>query len=362
MKRAFLSASRVFSLGRRPICNGVSWWGLSVAALVLALQACNGSGGSSAKKLDASTDGPGGAVDAGLDAVSNRDGNVGVDAGPADTARQESSMGAEVGALDVLGGDVKDVAGASEVGAVDAVTYVDGDGATKDRPPMGALDASTLDMGGETWAGSFSCPLPATPDSGVTQQLCYDFSDPASAADFTPEAGTWEVSDGTYNATAPAAQVTCPGGAFGGSGMTASVLNNLSAQDVRVHALMTSVLGPDKELVLRSRPGGNRIELNFRANFTYQGVAQGGDLYISELVDCVNSAYVDVGTILIPHAVGQAIAVDVELIGQHLTVVVDGNQVFDNTLSVSTVAGSVGFAVFRDEQTVFDDLLVDVLK
>jgi hypothetical protein len=227
---------------------------------------------------------------------------------------------------------------------------------------MGALDASTLDMGGETWAGSFSCPLPATPDSGVTQQLCYDFSDPASAADFTPEAGTWEVSDGTYNATAPAAQVTCPGGAFGGSGMTASVLNNLSAQDVRVHALMTSVLGPDKELVLRSRPGGNRIELNFRANFTYQGVAQGGDLYISELVDCVNSAYVDVGTILIPHAVGQAIAVDVELIGQHLTVVVDGNQVFDNTLSVSTVAGSVGFAVFRDEQTVFDDLLVDVLK
>jgi hypothetical protein len=202
-----------------------------------------------------------------------------------------------------------------------------------------------------------------TLDSGTVQRLCYDFSDSASAADFNPEAGTWVVSNGSYNASGPPAQVTC---SDGGSGMTASVLSDLSAQDVRVHAKITSVVGPDVVLVLRSRPGGNRIELNFVANYIDQGEALGGALNISEMVDCVNATYLagnaSTGRVQIPHAIGQAIVIDVQLIGTRLTVAMDGNQVFDNTLPVSTAAGSVGFAVFRNAQMQFDDFVVEVLK
>jgi hypothetical protein len=118
--------------------------------------------------------------------------------------------------------------------------------------------------------------------------------------------------------------------------------------------------------VLRARPGGNRIELNFVANYIYEGEDRGGALHISELVNCVNTVYVDANAVsnrvLIPHAVGQAIVVDLQLVGTRLTVMVDGKQVFDNTLPVSTTAGSVGFAVFREAETEFDDFLVDVLK
>ena len=259
--------------------------------------------------------------------------------------------------------DAKDIPPSSLIDMAADQGMASWDNAAEASPAIGALDAPTTDLGDDASTEIFSCGSRDTRDSGVVQELCYDFSDSASAADFNPEAGTWAISDGRYNATGPSTQVTCPGGVDGGSGMIASVLGNLSAQNVRVHAKMTSVKAPDKVLVLRSRSGGNRIELNFVANFTYDGVDQGGALNISELADCVNTTYVaaNTNTVQVPHAIGQAIVVDVQLIGQHLTVVVDGRQVFDNTLPVSTVAGSVGFAVFRDAETEFDDFRVEVL-
>jgi len=224
-----------------------------------------------------------------------------------------------------------------------------------------------MDTSGET-APSF-CATQGGVDAGAGQRLCYDFSDPASVGDFVPEAGTWMVASGTYTATGPSEQVTCPNG--DGSLMTESVLAKLTAQDVRLHAKMTAVSSPDKVIVLRSRPGGNRIELNFRANFVFDGIAQGGDLHVSALVDCEQVTYVPVGTILIPHAVGQTVVVDVELIGRHLAVVVDGKTVFNDTLplpndaetvSFPTEPGKVGFAAFRQAVTRFDDFLVEVLN
>jgi hypothetical protein len=146
--------------------------------------------------------------------------------------------------------------------------------------------------------------------------------------------------------------------------MTSSVLAGLSAQNVRVHARMTSVISPDKLIVLRSRPGGNRIEVNFRANFVNDGQATGGDLNVADLVDCVGVTGIDAGgpnRILVPHEVGQAIVVDLQLIGQQLTIAVDGRIVFDGSLPLSTKPGSVGFAVFRNSAALFDDFLVDVL-
>jgi len=369
-------------LSRGRAGHGRSWQGGLVLALAVAVQACGGggSGGSSDAKTDASPSVKDAAADAGVDSgtSSSRDTAFIVDGvstdiaeGPTDTAKQDAPAGSDLGVVDVLGQDAgvasldnaRDVPNGSLIDMAVDQEIATLDGSAEAGPAGGAFDAATVDMGDEVSASSFSCGSLETRDSGAIQQLCYDFSDPASAADFTPEAGTWVVSNGSYNASGPPVQVTC---SDGGSGMTASVLSDLSAQDVRVHAKITSVMGPDMVLVLRSRPGGNRIELNFVANYIDQGEAQGGALNISEMVDCVNATYLagnaSTGRVEIPHAIGQAIVIDVQLIGTRLTVAMDGNQIFDNTLPVSTAAGSVGFAVFRNAQMQFDDFLVEVLK
>ena len=243
-------------------------------------------------------------------------------------------------------------------------------GGTSTAELNGTPDAMTMGMDDSVSAGSFSCGALDcsldTVDSGSIRRLCCDFAGPAdNAAHFNSEAGTWAVLDGSYDAKGPSTQVTCPGGVTGGSGMSASVLSDLSMPDVQVHAKMTSIMGPDKVLVLRSRPGGNRIELNFVANYSHMGEARGGVLNISELVDCVNVIRKGVNAngsnIQIPHAMGQAIIVDVWLIGTHLSVLVDAKIVFDDMLPVSPAAGSVGFAVSHDAETQFDDLVVQIL-
>jgi hypothetical protein len=325
---------------------------LPFVALLLVVQACSSSSGTAVKpdaasKLDAPfTDGPSSAADAASD----------VTADSADVAT-DAAVAAEAGLPDVGGKEAAPVPldSAAEASSPDAVQpAVDGGQ---------GLDAVAMDSSGEAGSAGFTCPAQVTPDSGVTQQLCFDFGNPANAAAFTPEAGTWSVAGGVYIANGPDAQVTCPGG--DGSLMTASVLKGLSARDVRVHAKLLSVQTPDKVLVLRSRPGGNRIEVNFRASFVYQDTPQGGDLNVAELVNCVDTTYVGPDgsrQVSIPHAIGQAIVVDVQLIGQQLTVIVDGRTVFDASVPVSTEPGSVGFAVFSDAVANFDDLLVEVLN
>jgi hypothetical protein len=242
-----------------------------------------------------------------------------------------------------------------------ADTMVENPDATMDSTAQVDLsEVATADSASDTSQASFSCVGRETPDAGVLRQLCYDFSNASSALDFDPEAGTWVVADGTYNASEISSQVTCDGE---GTVMTSSVLRNLSAQDLRLHAKLFSVVGPDKVIVLRSRPGGNRIELNFRATFTDEGEVQGGDLSIYDVVNCASTRYAESDTTLIPHSIGQAIVVDIQLIGTQLKVVVDGAEVLNHTLSgLSTTAGTVGFATFREVETQFDDLLVEVLK
>jgi len=348
------SPNRLSSVSDVVSCREWRW--LLVVVLGIAVQACGGSGG--ARPADAA---PGnGSPDAAEDAAAAGS-DVGADAGAIDVLGQDVGVASLGDARDVPPSNLKDTAIDQGLGTLD--------NAAEANPAIGTLDAMPTDMGDELSPASFSCgSLDGglnTLDSGTVQQLCYDFADPASAADFNPEAGTWVISNGSYDASGPSEQVTCPGGAFAGSGMSASVLANLSALNVRVHAKMTSVQGPDKVLVLRSRPGGNRIELNFVANYTDNGVVQGGFLNISELVDCVNTTYLtaDSGNaVLIPHAIGQAIVVDVELVGSHLTVLVDGKNVFDDVVPVAIAAGSVGFAVFRDAETQYDDLVVEVLQ
>lgn len=233
----------------------------------------------------------------------------------------------------------------------------------------GTLDALVEKSGGEVQP-AFACASLGPLASDVSQRLCYDFNSASDSSNFTNEAGTWSVQDGTYHGVGPAdGQITCPGGAHAGTGMTTSVLTTLSAADVRVHAKMTSWNNPDKVLVLRSRASGDRIEINFRSYWADQ---QAGDVVIQSLVGCQGITYVAPGTISVPQYPYQAIEVDVLLRGQRLSIAMDGKQIYDDSPTATDVdggthllpteAGSVGFGVFWDGEDVFDDLVVEVLK
>jgi hypothetical protein len=208
----------------------------------------------------------------------------------------------------------------------------------------------------------FSCQdLAASTDAGAADAgaaLCYDFSKDDTVS-FTPQGGTWAIVNGGYIGVGPAAEVTCVGS---GSLMTATMLNNFSATDVRVRAKLTSLTRIDKVLILRERDPGNRIEVNFRATHVYpDGSTVGGDLVIQELVGCQFTILLVPKTVLIPHDPLQTISVDVQLRGTHFHILVDGNVVFDNDVPVVTAAGSVGMAIITNTQALFDDFIVEKL-
>jgi hypothetical protein len=345
---------------------------MGLLALLFALPACSSSK-STSNGNDASPDGRDGPASLGQDSAPDQ---ANADVVGVDAVRAGEVPGVDVTTVDggfadapifidapiLLDASVKDLG--VDAGATDPIDVSVDNGLGLDGGETNSTEAGGTDLGaGEVLVDNFSCSTPVPPDAGISQRLCNDFSNPASARDLVPEAGTWNVAGGIYTAIGPPDQVTCPPG--GGTVMTASVLAGLSAQNVRVHAKMTSVVGVDKLLVLRSRPGGNRIEINFRANYVYNGTSSGGDLNVSDLVDCVDVGdYIQAGgpnSILIPHEVGQAIVADVQLIGQQLTIAVDGKVVFDGSLPLSTTPGSVGFAVFRNSVVLYDDFLVDVL-
>jgi hypothetical protein len=281
---------------------------------------------------------------------------------PADARIFDSEQDGPITVADIGGLNAAEV-GILDVSSMESSVMLD----------MAGVDNTTASEAGREAPASFACSTLGPIASDVSQRLCLDFSNPIDINSFTPEAGTWSVVDGTYEAIGPQdGQVTCPGGMFSGSGMTTSVLTTLSAADVRVHARMTSWTGPDKVLALRSRPSGNRIEINFRSYYSSGGARLAGDVAISALFDCNNITFVDAGIINVPQYPYQPIAVDVQLRGQRLTIVVDGRQIYDDTPTTTdsdggtwqlpTAPGSVGFGVFADGQDVFDDLVVEVLK
>jgi hypothetical protein len=224
------------------------------------------------------------------------------------------------------------------------------------------------DSAGGTGAGGTSvAPTPSTfvcSDLGAlasdaSDRKCYDFSNSSDTTAFAADGGDWKPVDGAYFGHGPEAVVTC---VDSDSKLTATTLTGFSAADVRVHAKLTSLSGVDKALVLRARDSGNRIEINFRANFVLDDATHGNDLVIQELINCEYKRYVNIGDVLIPHTAGQTIAVDVELSGQRVKVTVDGNVKYDSTLPVATAAGSVGFALFLNSVAMFDDFVVETLK
>ena len=227
----------------------------------------------------------------------------------------------------------------------------------------GGAGVSKAGAGGESAVvvvpSDFECSDLGDQPSDASSRDCFDFSDSASASSWVADGGTWTLDDGGYVGTGPSDPVTCPDA---GSLLTASVLEGFSAADVRVHVKMTALVRSDKVIVLRSRDSRNRIELNFRAYYEYEGTQYGGDLIIQELVDCEQTIHVDQGEVSVPHEIGEAITADIELRGNHFTVSVDEAEVFDADLSVATDAGGVGFAVITDATTLYDDFVIEALQ
>jgi hypothetical protein len=350
---------------------------------------CGDSGGGGKAKTDGSLDGTDARIDPGsgssdaffydnLDA-SNRDTTVLADVGPTDVALDSVAVLPDVPALESGRDGPRPLFDAGTDAPGPLLDTGNNDIAQNDVPPAldstatggpegGTFDALAAEAGGVPPAFVCSSLGPLALD--VSQRFCYDFSSTSDSSNFTSEAGTWSVQDGTYHGLGPQdGQVTCPGGPQGGSGMTTSVLTTLSAADVRVHARMTTWTSPDKVLVLRSVASGSRIEVNFRS---YWGDQLAGDLVIQALVGCQQFTYLAPDTIRVPQYSHQAVEVVVQLRGQRLTIAMDGKQIYDEspiatggdggTFGLPSDAGSVGFGVFWDGEAVFDNLIVEVLK
>ncbi len=338
--------------------------GLLVACL---LAACGGS--SSQPAADASVDARDAASNPLPDAANVPD-SLAAEAPLSDAAPKQD---ADAGPVDTLG-PLVDVAGPDAAGSDTAGR--DATPNSDSRADAQSVDLTTMDGLAVDAAGvpqsTFTCSSLGAVASDVSQRLCFDFSDPSQASNFSPEAGTWSVIGGSYHGIGPTGgQVTCPGGPFNGTAMTTSVLSTPSAANVRVHAWMTSMTRPDKVLVLRAQPSGDRIELNFRSYYI-DGQQLGGDFIISTLSSCNQTLFVLPGAIPIPQYDYQPIEVDVQLVGQKLTVAVDGKTIYDDTPIATGVDGGtsqllstpgrVGFGVFYDGEVAFDDLVVEVLK
>jgi hypothetical protein len=231
-----------------------------------------------------------------------------------------------------------------------------------------AQDGASVDAGGDGDAASdggsdasppstFRCSDLGPADADASSRMCFDFSDPSQGSSWMPEGGTWMLVNGQYIATGPDDPVTCIGA---GSLMTASLIDNFSAANVHLHVQMTSLDRPDKVIVLRSRDSGDRIELNFLANYDDNGASEGGNLEIQELVNC--AYFTRNAPIPVPHNIGDTITVDLDLRGTQLTVKVGGSQVFDGALTIATAPGGVGVGVITGGTTLFDDFWVEALN
>lgn len=236
-----------------------------------------------------------------------------------------------------------------DLGAGGASGEAGAGGAQSDAGAAGAAGA-----GGAIGAGGAGV-------SPAIERTCVDFNDPTSVTGWQPDGGQWTfVNEGYVGAGPSAEEVTC--GEIG-SLMTASLVPDVVATDVRVRAQLTSIQRVDKIIVLRSRDSSNRVELNFRSSYDDNGTPQGGDLVVQELVDCLRVEHIGPGELPVAHEVGESIDVDILLRGRRLTVVVDGAPVLGD-VTVPTLAdlpGGVGVGVIADGITRFDDLIVDVL-
>lgn len=214
-----------------------------------------------------------------------------------------------------------------------------------------AEDAGPVDPGialGLPAASDFSC---ANLDG--SESACFDFND-GSATTLTTEGGRWENVGGRFVGFGPE---VVPG-ACTGSLMTHALVPGLVVEDVSVHVQLASVARVDKVVVLRSTGEENRVQVNLRA---LDSDASYGDLVVQEIRDCEFIRYTQEGEVPIPHALGDAVEVDINLVGARLTVEIDGTTAFDRDVPVALRSGQVGLGIIERSTTMFDDIVVTSL-
>lgn len=135
-------------------------------------------------------------------------------------------------------------------------------------------------------------------------------------------------------------------------------IREFKARNVEVELDMTSLSRVDKMLILRSTDPANHIELNFRAERPNEFPA---DLFVVEKYNCEIVFITPEFSVPIPqHLIGQTIHVRTLLVGNRLTVWVNGSQVVDQSFPFSNQkAGNVGLGVIVPEGiTAFDNVRV----
>lgn len=206
--------------------------------------------------------------------------------------------------------------------------------------------------GGDTRAlppsSGFSCD-----DLDGSETACLDFNDDSDPG-LDVEGGRWAVRQDSYVGWGPDAVA----GDCTESLMTHALVPDVEAQDLHLHARLTSVERVDKVLVLRSRDRANRLQLNFRATDVDGSY---GDLMVQEIRDCAFRRLTGEGEIPVPHALGAPIDVDVDLVGAHLLVEVDGRPVLDRDVDVAVASGRIGFGIIDRSITSFDDVVMTSL-
>ena len=176
--------------------------------------------------------------------------------------------------------------------------------------------------------------------------FCDDFSS-GRAPRWSTDGGTWNVVEGRYVGSANGSYSPC------GHPTNQSLIRNFRARNLDVRLDLTSLVGVNKFVVLRSTDPDNQIELNFRAE---RPGAFPADLIVQEKAACAFFLHTPEFSVLTPpHQVGQTIRVRVRLTGDRLQVWTDGVQVLDRTFPFSARAGRAGVGVYLDA-AAFDNV------
>ena len=166
---------------------------------------------------------------------------------------------------------------------------------------------------------------------------------------WSTEGGIWKVVDRRYVGTPTFDSSFSPCGRPTGQ----SLIRGVRARNLDMRVDLTSLTGVDKFVVLRSTDSDNQIELNFRA-------APFGDLVVQEKRLCDFFFHTQEFEVLIPHEIGQTIRTRIRLIGDRLTVWIDGTRVLNRIFPFTARAGRAGVGVWTGK-VGFDNVRVCVL-
>lgn len=138
--------------------------------------------------------------------------------------------------------------------------------------------------------------------------------------------------------------------------------NGVVATDVSICADMTSLDRVDKGFVLRWIGPNDGIWLGFRGleSFIIEGLAS--DLTVAEAVDGKPMLFTPSHTIpILSHDLGDTIHVCAVLVGQRLTVDVDGQRVLDREFPVQVRAGAAGVHALAANLAAYDNVRINAV-